>query len=146
MVWTYLAVAVAAAVWLGASAAVAFPNRVFHLDFNGLFKDFFSSKAHPTTVIILLAVDIIIAALFLKEARIANAFTGTGIAIAAVALIFFAVISMLLPEFNREAIAAHTELLGVSAYLLVGIPRAMSYGAPKIAKPVTSLVRGTAGE
>jgi hypothetical protein len=135
---TVVAVAAGAAVWLFVSAAVAFPKLVLTGSFGALFDEFFKSIYHPASVIFLLGTDIIIAILFLKEAKVSEAFQGRWLGLAALAITLYAVVTMALPAYNSTYVAAHTTLLGFFAYLLIGVPRALSYGAPKIAKAVNN--------
>ena len=130
-------IAFGAAVWLVASMAVAFPGEVLTGQFSLLFREFFHSISHPISVIFLLFTDIVIAIFVLQEARVLQAFQGKLLGLVVVAIIFYGVITLALPVFNGGVVAAHTVGLGLLAYFLIAIPRALSYGAPLRAKRVS---------
>jgi len=132
-----IAIVMAALMWLLASMAVAFPGDVLTGQFSHLFDQFFHGISHPLSVVFLLFTDIVIAILLLQEARVSQAFQGKLLGIVLTAIILYGVVTLALPAFNAGIVTAHTLGLGLFAFFLIGIPRAVSYGAPVRAKRVS---------
>tara|TARA_R110000868_G_scaffold13223_4_gene62095 strand:+ start:8000 stop:8506 length:507 start_codon:yes stop_codon:yes gene_type:complete len=129
-----------AAVWMAAAFGVGFPKELAMGDFSGAFIAFFHSLVHPVALAFLLGVDIFIAIMFVPHHDARPGFKGRirlGLALAAV--ILYLVVALILPIYNMPLVTAHAIGLGLFALMLVGIPRALSYGVPQLAHAVSGV-------
>jgi hypothetical protein len=128
--------------WVVGSLIVAFPAEALDLNLSGIMTIFITAPRHPTSVLILWALDVLIALCCLRDARL-RAGIARWLGLVIVSLFVFICAALFVPMNSPHLTNEHPLWIATIALFFIWVARGLSYTVPERAIPVRTLRAGT---